>query len=159
MFIAIYSRHSSIILPTGDNRMVEYAFGDWAYFAENRDQWFNGIEALLASKGAGLGRRYFACTADDPTLEEKVWAKKIVPLKVETKRLRALQESLDARFAASAWTAVHNPENGLVCVRDPEKYSLGHNCNHVTARWLEELGCQVEGRSLGPEFKVKKMVR
>ena len=35
VYVADYGVHSSLLLPTGDGRFVEYAFGDWGYAAQN----------------------------------------------------------------------------------------------------------------------------
>jgi len=47
--------HSSVVMPMGDGRYVEYAFGDWTYAALNRHDPFHTFSraVLLAAGRAG----------------------------------------------------------------------------------------------------------
>ena len=47
-------------------------------------------------------------------------------------------------------------EAGLYFVKDDERYGMANNCNHFTAKWLERLGCRVEGWVIGSSFRVKE---
>ena len=49
---------------------------------------------------------------------------------------------------------VFNPWTDFSMVRDDEHYAMWHNCNHLTARWLRELDCRVEGIALLSHFTV-----
>jgi hypothetical protein len=40
-------------------------------------------------------------------------------------------------------------------VKDDEHYCILHNCNHVTAGWLRDLGCEVHGPAMFSHFQVK----
>ena len=46
VYLTDYGRHTSLILPTPDNRLAEYAFGDWDFFALGHAGFLNGIRAL-----------------------------------------------------------------------------------------------------------------
>jgi hypothetical protein len=39
-------------------------------------------------------------------------------------------------------------------VRSGEPYNALHNCNHLTARWLKSLGCQIRGTALFSKFRL-----
>ena len=38
--------------------------------------------------------------------------------------------------------------------RCPDRYSVGNNCNHLTAKTLRQLGCDVSGVIVWSNFKV-----
>ncbi len=65
-----------------------------------------------------------------------------------------LENELDQRWKRNADTIVHNPDSDVDFVKDSEHYSVAHNCNHMTARMLRELGCQVRGPVGSSDFKV-----
>ena len=56
-----------------------------------------------------------------------------------------LARSLQWRHHARLHTGIRNLDDETVYVKDLEHYWLGHHCNHVTLRWLAELGCDVRG--------------
>src|SRR5437016_69566 len=55
VYIADYGIHSSLIIPNGDGRYVEYAFGDWYYAALNHCWPNDALGALLVSAKSTLG--------------------------------------------------------------------------------------------------------
>ena len=155
VFIADYGIHSSLFLPTPDGRFVEYAFGDWGYAAENHNWPHDALGALLMSFQSAFGRRYFDVKPgqDGPQPDRKPNSmQKIV---CEREAVNRLLERLDARYRAAGHKPVKNPENGIEYVRDVEHYSVANNCNHLTARSLRELGCEVRGLVVGSSFKVE----
>jgi hypothetical protein len=60
---------------------------------------------------------------------------------------------LDAIFFEGRAEHVYNDAYDLVFVLYPERYSLFHNSNQVVAKWLEELGCEVEGAAFFSEWR------
>jgi hypothetical protein len=66
-----------------------------------------------------------------------------------------LVEELDRRYRKNATgSEVHNPITDNVFVRDNERYSIVNNCNHMTARMLRQLGCDVRGNTATSKFIV-----
>jgi len=63
---------------------------------------------------------------------------------------------LDARYARHGGTQVPGATNNMTHVKDPERYGLFNNCNHLAARWLRRLGCRVDGLTITSGFAVKK---
>ena len=59
------------------------------------------------------------------------------------------------RFQRRIDTKVYNPVHQLTFVKDDETYICWNNCNHVTAAWLEELGCEVSGWACFSDFCVE----
>src|SRR5204863_4385994 len=71
-------------------------------------------------------------------------------------QVSTLVKELDERFRNGAELSdpIHNPITDAVFVKDREHFSLANNCNHMTARMLRELGCQIHGDPGRSAFKV-----
>lgn len=156
VYVADYGVHSSLLLPTGDGRFVEYAFGDWGYAAQNHCMPQDAVGALVLSFQSALGRRYFELPPGEtePRQAERPWT--LSRVDCERKDVDALVYRLDARYQAALRThkPVKNPDNGIEFVKDSEHYSMLNNCNHLTARSLEQLGCRVQGFVVSSKFNI-----
>ncbi|QOV88932.1 DUF2459 domain-containing protein [Humisphaera borealis] len=159
VYIGDYGIHSSLFLPTQDNRYVEYAFGDWGYAVENRNLPQDALGALTASWGAGFGRMYHGIDAETsgPNPPRKPVAMQAVTC--DRPDVYTLIDKLDVHFeqlAAKNGSAVVNPETGMSWVREDrdKRYSIANNCNHLTAKTLEDLGCKVSGLVVWSKFSV-----
>ena len=51
---------------------------------------------------------------------------------------------------------VHNDWNQMDFVPDDRHYWFADNCNHRTAQWLRELGCEVDGFVLFSNFELSR---
>ena len=69
VLIADYGYHSTLILPRAQGGLIEYAYGDWEYFGQNKKSVATALHALLASDQATLGRRVID-REPDPTCPE-----------------------------------------------------------------------------------------
>ena len=154
VYLADYGIHSSLFLPTSDGKFVEYAFGDWGYAAENKNWPHDAVGALLVSFQSALGRRYHDVKpgTDRPVPDRK--PNTMARIECEREAVNRVLARLDERYRAGGKYRVKNPENGIEYVRDRERYSIANNCNHLTARSLQELGCEVRGLVIGSNFTV-----
>jgi hypothetical protein len=157
VYITDYGRHSTLLLPTGNGSgLVEYAFGDRAWLVGYHRKWYNVFGSLFFSDGATLGRRYFRQTPSPEHFVESLQTRTYITFAVEQERAAELRGKLDAEWERAASTASPAPDgDGFLYVDDAESYSLLHNCNHVTARWLRELGCEVSGMTVTSKLKLK----
>jgi hypothetical protein len=160
VYIGDYGVHSSLFLPTTDDRFVEYASGDWGYAVENRNMPQDAIGALTVSRGAAFGRQYHDPAPRDRGAPNPVH-KPFTLRRVYCDRadVYALIDKLDVRYERLAerhGRPVVNPETGIAWVRDDAGYSIANNCNHLTARSLEELGCRVSGVVILSKFSVEQ---
>jgi hypothetical protein len=149
VFLQTEARHSSIVLPNDDGRWVEYTYGDWHWFALIDTRWQVAVRAMLGSPQATFGRRTYPSHPESLTVTLR-------PIVVESSRVRALRTELEARFSRRAEASIYNAEYGIWFVPDDERYHVFNNCNHLTARWLRRLGCQVSGWSLTNRFSIDK---
>jgi hypothetical protein len=158
VYLGDFGIHSALFLPTPDGRYVEYIFSDWEYSAKDHDNLANGMFALAGvSKGSAFGRQYHDCVAggDEPCLKKKpetlrrVWAERL--------DVYDLIWRLDLRWRELAEQNGGPPvvnADGVAFVRHPARYSVANNCNHLTAKSLRELGCDVNGVIVWANFEV-----
>ena len=157
VYLCDYGYHSSLLLPVGtDGTYAEYLFGDWNWAALNHTGVGPAVTAALFSSQATLGRRYVYQPGrpsprpmTTPATQTRLW--------VDGDRCRTLQLSLDARWRSAAGTATYDGADGgyYVYVKDAERYTLLHNCNRVTADWLDDLGCDTGGLPVLSHFEVR----
>ena len=80
---------------------------------------------------------------------------RVYELRVPRAASERLRAELDGIYAANRATLVYSATYDLEFVRHPVPYSADHNSNVVMARWLEALGCKVEGAALITNWRVK----
>jgi len=157
VFLADHGRHASLLLPSDDDKaLVEYAYGDWNWFALGHDGPLDVVPTLFLPTQGALGRREWpkfdsAAAAEDATGCEIVHAL-IVP---RTSAFQ-LRRRLDARFESKIDTRYDSADAGLTFVHDDRPYSLLTGCNVTMAMWLRELDCEVRGCSLNAEYHIRE---
>lgn len=154
VFLTDYGVHSSLMLPTPEGRYVEYSFGDFGYAALNRGGPHNALGALFASGQSGIGRRFLSIRPGDETPRPAYAPKSFQKLYANRFQIYVLVKELDQRYRRGEDEPVHNPITDNVFVKDSEHYSFANNCNHMTARMLRQLGCEVKGNTGASAFHV-----
>ena len=156
IYLIDYGRHSSIMFRVGGDDVREYCFGDYDWFAINRNTRRDALRALFNSAGSTLGRRP-AQFADDVTqIKKGTNAPHVYRLVVSGEKADELVRHLDAVFDGRLGTLTYNPLSGVWFVRTKDRYSAFHNCNHVTNRWLERLGVKTRGAKMFARFNVEE---
>lgn len=146
--------HSNLILPNGQGGLIQYAYGDWRYFALNQQNWRTGLAALFLPTQGTLGQQTFRDLAD---LTQRLRpSDTLLEITVAGADVEKLRRSLQRRFQQHALTRIVNPRNGITFVQDDENYTLLHNSNHAVVRWLRTLHCRVRGFILWPDFKLQE---
>jgi hypothetical protein len=158
VYIADYGIHSSLLLPNGDGRYVEYAFGDWNFAALNHCWPNDALGALLISFQSALGRRFIEVrpgqTVPCPC---HPMPHQIQAVHASADEVAKVVKELDTRYHRDDTVALFNPDNNMTYVKDSEHYSVANNCNHLTARCLRKMGCEVHGFVVLSTFKVIPM--
>jgi hypothetical protein len=157
VLIADYGYHSTLILPRAQGGLIEYAYGDWEYFGQNKKSVATALHALLASEQATLGRRIIDREPDPTGVTQATGAKGVIRFDAPRDKVAALETALDERFSSRRESITYNPVHQLYFVKDDARYGVGHNCNHFTAEWLERLGCKVEGPMVGSSFRIREV--
>lgn len=161
VYLTDYGVHSSLVLPLHNGKYVEYCFGDWGYSVENHDGPNDAVGALMVSQGSAFGRRYLSADpqTDEPVVPPNVnpSLKHITRLVASREKVESLLQELDDRYSRDPQPPTVNPENGIAYVHDDQPYSIGNNCNHLTAAELEKLGFEVDGPTWISGFHVNAL--
>lgn len=147
VYLLQHARHSSLLLTTADSSRVRYAYGDWAWYVEEREGLLSGAHALLWPSRAALGRLAVPPLEDGEQLERVVGVgiDRVNCFWLEAATVDRLLAQLGAEYCASAVPRQFSATRSLHFVEYPKPYTLLHNSNHVTASWLRELGVDVRG--------------
>jgi hypothetical protein len=155
VYLTDYGRHASILIPTSEDTYTEYAFGDWEFFALGHTRWWVGVRAAVHSPQATLGRREIELPEDDKTLRRQLRCARLMKFEASRARVEVLAINLDRSFRISSTRPTHSKYSDLEHVYDTGNYWGFHNCNHVTAEWLRQLGCEVKGPAILSTFVVQ----
>jgi hypothetical protein len=156
VFVADYGRHSSILLPDEDGKLLEFAWGNYEWFAVNHNHASDAFVAMFCSRGSTLGIRWLKTAPERPDLRQVVGCDHLLGFSASQTKAAALRRELTERVQRHWVTLVFNPWTDFSMVRDDEHYAMWHNCNHLTAQWLRELDCDVKGIALLSHFQVDK---
>jgi len=145
VFLLDHGRHASLVLERADG-ITRYSYGHWSYYAENRTGLFRASGTLFGNERAALGRRHFAEAAELDIVRRRVRVPIEAAWRIEVPAVRAaaLSDELDTLFEAEAPERIDNRLYDLEFVPHPDPYHVGHNSNHVVAKWLRRLDCRVE---------------
>jgi hypothetical protein len=156
VYVVDYGWHSRLVLPDSRGGWVQYTYGDWQYFALQRQTVATALQALLWPTPGTLGRRYFASILD---LEQAVRANReqaLLRVTVAGAQVEALRSHLDTWFTNHLDREVLHPSSRLHFVQVEQTYTLAHNSNHELVTWLRALDCEVKGFVAWPQFRVKQ---
>lgn len=131
--------HKGLVLATDDGTLVEWGFGDWAWYAQGRSAWYDVFATVFWPSSGTLSRREW-----DPGERASREPESVVVLHVARERATRLHARLSAEFERARATLVHNDAWRTDFVRHESSYWLFHDCHDATAAWLEALGCRVE---------------
>ncbi|WP_414578830.1 DUF2459 domain-containing protein [Anabaena sp. CCY 9402-a] len=154
IYVTDYGWHSRLVLPTGNGELIQYAYGDWNYFALNQQDWRNGAAALLLPTQGTLGRRKFNNIIElQQIIQQQNYT--LFSLEVAQSPVIELLTLLDERFNRNMATSIENRKIGLTLVKDDQEYTLFHNSNHEIVEWLKSLDCRIYGFVMWANFQVK----
>ena len=157
VFVVDYGRHASLLLPDAARlSMIEYAYGDWGWFALDRSTALDIFPTLLWPTQGALGRWRWDIQVTGQSVRRHIACEDVLELTVDSRLVEELRKRLDARFRKHIDTLHHQQLYRLDFVHDDSKYHALYNCNHVLAKWLEELGCDVRGWAMFADFVVRE---
>jgi hypothetical protein len=156
ILITDYGKHSSLLLPDPAGGMVEYAFGDWDYFALGHKGLCVGFIALIHSPQSTLGRRWVLIDVNAPDVYRLLGAERTQRLVVDSDRVKSLLQRLNQEYARHLDTEIYSAIEQMHFVHCDEQYDVFHNCNNVTADWLKSLGVRVDGLAVFSKFRVQQ---
>lgn len=156
IYLLVHGDHATLVLTRADARLVRYAYGDWAWYAENRTTPWRGAAALFWPTRAAFGRRELPGPArgDNLIAHIREGIDQLYRIEVAAGAVDALHAELEALFEARRDTLLYNPDFDLEFVTHPQEYTMFHNSNRVVAGWLVRLGCAVEGGHALTEWRI-----
>ena len=90
VFVTDYGRHSSLVLPDGGGDLVEFAFGDWNWFAVNKTGFTSAVSAMLWSGGATFGFRHLDAGPHRANLAGVIGCNHVLRFEAERARVEML---------------------------------------------------------------------
>jgi len=143
-----HGRHTSLILPhPTEPAIIEWAYGDWHWYALGEQGLLDGVNALLWPSSAALGRYAYPPPLTRETVRRHFGGRieTVFLFDVSAAKVAALTANLESLFDDGRSQAlVHNPRYRLDFVPHPDSYALGHSSNDVAAAWLRALGCTID---------------
>jgi hypothetical protein len=156
VFVLDYGRHSSLALPTsGEPILVEYAYGDWNWFALDKSQWHDALPTLFWPTRGALGRRSLSVEPTPGSVLQFVRCEEVLEIRVSGRSVSSLATELNRQFDNRIDTAHHQPLYDLTFVHADRPFHLFHNCNHEVVDWLRKVGCRVRGPTFSADFVVR----
>ena len=156
VYILDYGRHASLLLPREDSSdLVEFAFGEWGWFAEGHDCLLRGPFVLLFPGQGTLGRKQWPPPPPGTPMAEWIGVISAEPIMVERSRAAALVARLDAAFEEHEDSRIANA-TGMEFVKIPRRYRGLSNSNTLVGEWLRELGAEVDGPAFFSNFAVRR---
>ena len=161
VYLLQHARHSSLLLTAADSSRVRYAYGDWAWYVDEREGLASGARAVLWPSRAALGRLPLLPAQAGEQLARVIGVgiDRAHCMQLEARLVDRLLAELDAQYHASNLPPRFSVTRNLHFVSHPRGYTLLHNSNHVTARWLRELGAQVRGSPVFGGWQLYKPAR
>ncbi len=154
VYLLDHGRHPTLVLPTAEGGLAQYAYGDWSWYAEGRTGVLEALRAMLVCNRAALGRREYDTGSLGAVLADE-GAVNVYAIVVSRRVVERLREELESVFERNAGTLHQNAVYRLDFVRDERPYSVIHNCNHMMSSWLRKLDCEVYGLSSLCSWKVE----
>ncbi len=146
VFVLREARHVGLVLPvhSGEHveRYVEFGFGDWAWYALERNAWHDVFATVLWPTQGALCRREHDARSAQELRDAAHWTT-LEELTVSRARASALLERLEAEFSAGAARSVRLEAYDMNFAPCERSYWFADTCADAAAVWLEELGCEV----------------
>jgi hypothetical protein len=147
VYVAHYpkSLHNTLLFPE-DGGVVEFAYGDWRWYALDERSWGKVVKVLIVPTQGALGRRRVQWDGVYlGGLSYMLGSDALHAIKVDRTKADALRDELNAAYDARREDVAHNPRVRFDLVPYDRAYWVGQTCNQVLAGWLRTLGCQLQG--------------
>jgi hypothetical protein len=149
-------RHTRLAFELPDGELVEYAYGEWRWYAKMQDQWWRAPTVMLWPTQGTLGRWEWPAPGAAPRLLNAYDGLVVLELPAEADKVDALIARLDRDFNDRSAELFRNATYRLDFVPYHRPYWLFNNSNHAVKEWLQELGYEVTGSGIFAEWKLEK---
>lgn len=149
-------RHSRLAFELPRGGLVEYAYGEWRWYAGMEDSWWRLPAVLLWETRGTLGRRYWRGPGAKARLREAYGDPVVLDLPADRHKADALAARLDREFETRRQLVVRNRVYGLSFVPWNRDYWLFNNSNHAVGDWLRAAGFEVTGCGVFAAWKIER---
>jgi hypothetical protein len=132
---------------------VEYAYGEWQWYARMEDQWWRVPAVMLWPTQGTLGRWEWPAPRAKARLLDEYSGLIVLELPAEACKVDALIAGLERDFRSRSRELLRNTTYRLDFVPYHRRYWLFNNSNHAVKEWLQELGYEVEGSGIVADWK------
>jgi hypothetical protein len=159
VYLVDLGRHTRLAFELPDGGLVEYAYGEWRWYAKMEDQWWRAPPVMLWPTQGTLGRREWPAPGAAARLLDEYDGLIVLELSAEAQRVDALISELDRDFSQRTGELLRNTSYRLDFVPHHRPYWLFSNSNHAVKRWLQKLGFEVMGSGMFADWKYEKESR
>jgi hypothetical protein len=147
VYVLDHGRHNSLVLIVADDRVMRYALGEWAWYAESETGIGRSFQALFRPTRSALGRSELTGPVEPDCWVVQVGSEihRVLVFAAERDRVEALAAAIDGHFEGPGIVPEFRRDLNLEFVPGPQPYTLGHNSNHQVVEWLQTLGFEVRG--------------
>lgn len=154
IYVLDLGRHSRLAFGRSGGGVVEYAFGEWRWYALLEDAWWRLPAVLLWPTEGTLGRRHWPGPGGEARLRNAYGDGAVLELSADRGKADALLARLDEAFERRSDRVVHNRRYGLDFVPLDRDYWLFNNSNHAVRGWLLAAGFDVKGSGMCASWKL-----
>lgn len=156
VYVLDYGFHSRLVLPDRGARLIQYGYGDWQHFARQERNLITTLKALFIPTQGTLAREELINSSTIQEIAEAQARITSLTIEVANEKVVKLRNKLQDRFDRNIETKVEGNRTNVQFVKDDQDYTIFYNSNHQVADWLEELGCEVEGVLILPNFQLQE---
>jgi hypothetical protein len=159
VYLVDLGRHTRLAFESPDGAVVEYAYGEWRWYAKMQDQWWRAPAVLLWPTQGTLGRWQWPAPGAAARFLDEYDGLIVLELSAEAHRVDALIAELDRDFTRRSGELLRNTTYRLDFVPYHRPYWLFNNSNHAVKGWLQELGFEVRGPGIFADWEHEKESR
>jgi hypothetical protein len=150
-----YGKHSSLIIPNKEGGHIEFAFGEWKYFALDNTHWYRLPAILLWPTSSTLARGDYS---DEAQLQRHLnrFITKVYPLRTSQSGLNHFLDHVLQIYASGQDLSYREDLEFTFVKLQDRPYSLFRNCNSVLISWLEILGIEHRGLVFSTNWEVER---
>lgn len=154
VYLIDLGRHTRLALELQGGELIEYAYGEWRWYAKMDDQWWRAPAVMLWPTQGALGRWQWPAPDARVRLLEEYERLVVLELPAGAGEVDTLAARLDEDFRRRSSALHRNTTYRLDFVPYDRSYWLFNNSNHAVMEWLQQLGYEVRGSGVLAEWRL-----
>ncbi|MGY6530262.1 MAG: DUF2459 domain-containing protein [Cyanobacterium sp.] len=152
IYVVDYGFHSRLVLPDRTEKLIQYAYGDWEYFALGNQDFLTTLKALFIPTQGTLKREKINNLTTLQAIIEAQPRINLLEIQVAQEKMLKLRANLEHRFRQNIDSKITYNAGRIQFVKDNQDYTMFYNSNHQVVEWLETMECKVKGITILPRF-------